>query len=287
MLFASYEERCLSVAKEAANANFAGNVLIYFCDDISDQGSKEHLQKMQSLFDSCEIAPVQYTSPISMIHHAAEFSFQERVLVDITCFNRENFFSFLWASKFGIMTFPQLSFAYTRANSYGDWLSRDYGAAHNIIGFGGTRSPHTFRHLICCVGFESERAMHIVVGLEPSSLTLAVGTNPPKDAFVERNNSDIQRVFGNQDFEITEINLADPNKCLRQLEQIVEMVPDNNSIHIAPFSNKMSCLAIYSMWLARPDIRIWNAQPTTYNVVDYSAGVKSTEYLTVIWNEIT
>ena len=45
VLFASYEERCLSIAKEAANANFAGNVLIYFRDDISDQGSKSISRK--------------------------------------------------------------------------------------------------------------------------------------------------------------------------------------------------------------------------------------------------
>jgi hypothetical protein len=206
-----------------------------------------------------------------------------KVIVDATCFNRENLFAFLWATRTGVHYFPEIVFSYTAPGSYGTWLSARYGPAHNIIGFAGASTGGAGRHLICCVGFESERANRVIQALEPSSVTLALGTKPTREEFLQRNRTAVIEVVGSSRFEVREINVVDPQECLDNLRALA-LEHSSDAIHIAPFNTKLSCLAIYGLWLENKQIRIWNAQPGSYNLADYSKGVGAARFFAARWD---
>ena len=52
-------------------------------------------------------------------------------------------------------------------------------------------------------------------------------------------------VLGSSRFEVREIDVVDPGKCLEDLERIVH-AHRSDAIHVAPFNTKLSCLAVYA-----------------------------------------
>lgn len=286
VLFASYESRCLRVAKQLAESEFDGEVLIFYCDDIKSGLVYENLIQFDKVLGGkCKKIPISFVNPEPVITAARKIGSRNSLLIDVTCFNRENLFPFLWASRIGIDVCPSLQFAYTAPQKYGSWLSRDYHMAHNLLGFGGGFISGGNRNLMCLVGYEANRALAVIETAEPSSVILALGSIPTRSEFDKRNRTSVLEVLGSNNFRIEQINVTDPQICLNDLSRILKAQHPAASFHIAPFNTKLSCVAVYALWLKNPSIRIWNALPERYNVRGYSKGDTDPRYFNVVWTE--
>jgi hypothetical protein len=288
VLFASYEDRCLRIPRELSAAGYSGQVVVFYCDDLPSAAIKTNLDAIRALFpNSSTLRPVSFRDSSRIINAARTTNWSQCAIIDISCFNRENLFPFLWAVRLGIDIFPSWVFGYSAPEKYGSWLSRDYEPAHNIIGFSGGLAFSGKRHLIAVVGYESDRALKVIRALEPSSVTLAIGTVPTKAEFLLRNREAVREVLGSSNFELREVDVSHPERSADTLLKIVEDFRTENSLHFAPFSTKLSCLAIYALWQRDRGIRIWNAQPQIYNVLDYTKGSCAPRFFEVSWEHLS
>jgi len=285
VLFASYEARCVEVARALAKSGYHGEVRVYFCQDLLCDATRRNLATIESAFGRSVMAvPVSYVDPLPMVRSTTETQWSRSVLIDVTCFNRGNLFPFLWASGLGIRSYPEVTFAYTAPREYGTWLSREYEPPTNLLGFPGSSVFAEDRVLICLVGFETDRALSVIRAVEPSRVILTVGTIPTRAEFVARNRHAVEQVHGSAQYEIREIDVSHPGRSLTGLMEITDKIPSESAVHCAPFSTKLSCLGLWGLWLARHQmVRVWNAQPRMYNLRDYSKGGTSPRYFRLEW----
>jgi hypothetical protein len=284
ILFASYEERCVRVAQDLSSSTFDGQALIFYNQDSTSERVLKNLDRIEALLNrSCQRMPVSVRDPEAMLTAVAATCIPSSLFVDITCFNRENLFPFLWGCRLGIDIFPSVQFGYSAPAKYGTWLSRDYLAPHNIVGFGGALEFSRERALICIVGYEAKRAIAVIQSSEPSSITLVTGSIPNAKEFAEQNYAVVLAAAGSSNFEIREINVIDPQRSLEDLTAIVGEKAKDAALHIAPFNTKLSCLAVYALWLENQDIRIWNSLPEVYNIRGYSRGHTQPRYFRAQW----
>jgi len=284
ILFASYERRSITVAKNLYDSGFRGNVNVLFCEDLPPKRIKSYLDEIIHFFGNrTKMVPVSYHNPIPAIEAARNLNWTPYMLIDASCFNRGNLFPFLWSSQLGRLFTSDVTFAYSAPESYGDWLSADYGDPRNIVGFSGGLEFGRDRVLICIVGFEATRALAVIQSVEPSKVILTVGTIPTREQFCARNQHTVEELHGSKNYEIRNINVSDPGACMKDLKEILEEFPPETEISFAPFSTKLSCLAIWALWLENTKIRVWNAQPKTYNLLNYSKGSLAPRYFRVNW----
>ena len=171
------------------------------------------------------------------------------------------------------------------ARPYGDWLSRDYEAPTNFVGYPGRLDFASDRVLVCAVGYEAERALKVIEAVELSRVILLVGTKPTRKVFYEKNNAAVREVMGSSNYKILDIDVSSPQKSMDTFREIAQKLPKDMTLHFAPFSTKNTCIAIWGLWLEADHIRVWNAQPAVYNVLDFSKGSLLALYFGVKWSE--
>lgn len=286
VLFASYEDRCLRVATELAESGYQGSTVVLHCDDLGSECSSKNVQRILGILPGAVSVPVSFHDPIPAIRAAEMINWERSVLIDISCFNRGNLFPFLWSSRLGVESHSHVLFAYSSPEKYGSWLTLGYEEPHNIVGFPGGTTLSQDRILLCIVGYESERALQVIRAVEPSSVVLTVGSTPTKKAFLKRNKHVVEEVHGSSEYNVQSIDVSDPGRCLRDIEAILNSFSDSTAIHVAPFSTKLSCIAVWAYWLSNPDLRVWNAQPKTYNQLNYSKGSSAPRYFGIDWTGI-
>jgi hypothetical protein len=152
-----------------------------------------------------------------------------------------------------------------------------------MLGFGGRPGVSRERFGVCMVGYECDRAVAVIRAVEPSWVVLTVGSRPTRAEFLERNRDVVNEVLGSENYEITEIDVSDPNKSFTDLREIVNRAPANAAVYVAPLSTKLSCLAVWQLWLGQPSIRVCHAQPKSYNQLNYSKGSCPPRYFNVNW----
>lgn len=284
IFFASYEPRCVEVARRLVASGYNGRATVFFCRDLDSSAITANVETMLDLLGGhARAVPVSYSDPAGMVHAVRALPLSESVLVDVSCFNRGNLFPFLWASTWGRLQFPHITFAYAAPQNYGNWLSRDYSAPRNIVGFPGSTEFPKERLLVCVVGYEVDRALAVVAAAEPSKVVLTVGSIPTKSEFLTRNRHAVELVHGSSAYEVVPIDVSDPQECMTGLAGILASASPDTSIGIAPFSTKLSCLAIWGLWVEKPSIRLWNAQPAIYNILSYSKGSLTPRCFDVVW----
>lgn len=284
ILFASYEERCMTVPRALRDAGFHGEAAVFHCEDLPNQSTSRNLSEIVSQCGfSARPVPVSFRDPVRIIRALTTIDLKGPLLVDVSCFNRSNLFPFLWASGLGKTGRDPVWFSYSAPGKYGPWFTREYDKPTNMLGFpGGLHFPET-RVLLCAVGYETPRVLEVIKAAEPSRVILLLGTRPTRKEFEERNRQAVREVHGSTGFEIRQMDVSHPDNCLADLDTILTELGRPTGIHFAPFSTKLSCLAMWALWLTDPSIRIWNAQPKEYNILDYSKGSASPRYFRVDW----
>ena len=152
-----------------------------------------------------------------------------------------------------------------------------------MIGFGGIGLFAVNRLLICLVGYESERVQTVIDSTEPSKVILAFGSVPTKRNFLEKNVLTAITIVASENYDLMEIDVSDPNKCKNILHNLISDFPHESEINIAPFSTKLSCIALWGLWLENQEIRILNSQPNVYNELGYSKGSNHPILFKVDW----
>ncbi len=121
---ASYEGRCLSIAQELNKTGFEGEAIVLFCSDVLTVETRRNLDDLSALFPNrCKVVPITARSPNDMIAFARTTRWPSRLLIDVSCLNRENLFAFFWSLRLGMNSLPQAVFGYTSPMNYGSWLS--------------------------------------------------------------------------------------------------------------------------------------------------------------------
>ena len=86
------------MARQLVDAGYSGNALVFYSSDMAAGAVMEHLEELTSLFPSrCDIVPVTAYHPGKMIEYVRKTRWPSSLLIDVTCFNRENLFTFLWS----------------------------------------------------------------------------------------------------------------------------------------------------------------------------------------------
>ena len=98
-----------------------------------------------------------------------------------------------------------------------------------------------------------------------------------------RNKRAVEEVLESSLYEIREVDVSNLTGSIKDLREILADAPQDSTIHIASFNTKLSCLAVWALWLENSGIRIWNARPKTYNVLAYSGGSAPPRYFSVGW----
>lgn len=284
VLFASYEPRCLVLPKLLQELGYEGPVTILYCEDALTTEVRASISAMQALFPSKAILrAVSVSDPVPAIYSGQALKGNRSVIVDVTCFTRENLFTLLWGWRLGWDSKPHIIFGYCPAEKYGPWLTRDFEHPHNIVGFGGFAGFQPVRNLLCLVGFDADRALKMIEYLEPTRTILGLGSNPTRSEFVEQNSSAVRAVSAQQGGEIRELPVSDPEATVGHLIELIGSLGDPKTISVAPFNNKLSCLATYFVWLSNRDLRICNVIPKSYNHLSYSAGFLAPIFFGVEW----
>lgn len=285
VLFASFESRGVAVARELASAGYRGPVHALYCADAKSESVSDQLATFNSLFPGNVLEHgMSVLDPRPALDFGQFLSRYSSPLVDVTCFTRENLFALLRGWELGISSFPGVVFGYTAATDYGAWLCRDFRIPHNIVGYAGLTDLSSSRPLVCVVGFDADRAQQLIQHLEPTGVTIVLGGNPSREQFEKRNRKAIELLVGQGDFAITQIDVSSPQTATSQLLAILEQVDDpTRTTHLAPFNNKLSCLAVFACWLQRRNIRVWNALPTSYNLSNYSSGAELSKWFAATW----
>ena len=182
---ASFEERCLSVARSVA-AKTKDVVIVRNDSYVSTE--ERNYKALQSLFGGEGYdAAVSSLSPTATAD-ALKSEVVSRippngtVLVDITTFTHEHLLILMALIRRAPVGLGKVIFAYTGAEEYSTntdekdvWLSHGVTSVRSILGYPGNMVPSRKLHLIVLVGFESERARSVIEILEPARLSLGVG----------------------------------------------------------------------------------------------------------------
>jgi hypothetical protein len=280
--FASYEDRCVAVALDQADGK-TGSASILHCEDIPSPQMAANLLRLQEICgDQGTSCRVSSTDPRPIIEFSMGLASIPAVLVDVTCFTRANLLTLLWAWDANHTDDQQIVFSYCPPDHYGPWLSRDFGTPHNIVGFSGPAAFARDRTLVCLVGFDSDRAWELIRYLEPTRVVLGVGT-PTRAEFESQNRDAIAEVLSHCDAQIVEIPVTDPSRTQEVLDALIAAEKSDDCVHVAPFNNKLSCLAAFSVWQKHPAIRMWNVLPAGYNYKGYSVGHRQPRYFRASW----
>src|SRR5688572_20250984 len=94
VLFASYEERCVGVSEDLMQQGWRGRVYILHNTDVASERRVKNLRKLKIMWPRASLVGLSVKRPTPMLRFVNKFIWDRRILVDITCFNRENLFAF-------------------------------------------------------------------------------------------------------------------------------------------------------------------------------------------------
>ena len=206
----------------------------------------------------------------------------QRVLVDITTFTHETLLIAVQLLSRFFSSRDEVRFVYTIAAEYDPgtppedkWLSKGIEHVRSILGFPGTLLPGRDTHLILLHGFETERSKNLIAEFEP--VLLSLGKPQEATPIASRHYAANRRVhaevldYAKNVADVREFSFTtdEPEACAEALcaEAIVE---ENSNVIVAPMNTKISTLGALLAARRLPRIQLCYAQPSTYNVRNYS-----------------
>ncbi|MCY4348118.1 MAG: hypothetical protein OXC17_15210 [Aestuariivita sp.] len=210
-----------------------------------------------------------------IVSELAELDDQISVLLDITCFRREELLILVRSvvNYFNRTRLEKTYFVYSVASSMGTWLSNSVREVRPVIGYPGDVSITKKTHLILLAGVEYHRALAVIQAYEPYSISL--GTVPEDQAVnseIFKRNEEL-RVWLKRNFEQVlqtfHFPATDPMALKCQLRKFISEFSDYNVV-IAPLNTKLSTLAAGALAVSKPEIQLCYAEVNVYNAGDYS-----------------
>lgn len=204
----------------------------------------------------------------------------QNILIDMTTFTHETLLVLLKIvclyskvnDKVQFIYNSAKSYCYNKSNDEDMWLSKGLKDKRNVLGYAGSFKPYQKLHFIVLVGYEIERAKHLIESLEPDLLSLALGRR------LESINSNIYSVnkFKYENLKtiydkVNEFDFSciDPSKTRIDLLDYIDQYPNYNVV-LSPMNNKISTLGCGLAAIKKGDIQILYSRANTYNTECYS-----------------
>ena len=285
---ASYESRCLSIAKNLLLPKDAHAVIFVNRDFLSV--AKDNLKSLEGIFErhhkSYEVYQLDTCNPLFTSDQIVK-GFTDllktkdvrRFVIDVTSFTRE---SLLIMLKYFHYFKPEgviVDLVYSNAKEYsvGDsvekkWLSSGHKEVRSVLGYPGLLLPSKQNHLIVLVGFENDRALTLVHECEPAKITLGIPdetewpTSPHQDTNIDRLLR-LKNVVGKvNDFTFRGY---DAKATKSSIQKIINQDHKYNTI-IAPMNTKISTIGAAMVALEDENLQICYSQADAYNIANYS-----------------
>jgi hypothetical protein len=284
---ASFETRCLSVAKNVDSCIIGHTMLIYNSECLTY--IKPNRDELENIFDNkSTLVEFRQSDPIFSADNI-KMSLTELVtrgtgysiLLDITTFTHEILLILIRLFQI-VCPNADIMCIYANASEYNStskndekWLSKGVGEIRSVLGYSGNMLPVQKTHLIVIVGYEFERAASIINTLEPNSLSLGYGrsTNATTEKNKEANEHYLnlvrQMAASYSDITQFEIKCDDPFETYNELTKQVSLKKDKNVL-IVPLNNKISTLGVAFAAIKNSNIQLCYAPALIYNYINYS-----------------
>ena len=274
---ASFETRSTQISNAVSGSRPKGKLVFY--SENESKSARMHRDEMKN--DTTLMIPLTTRDPLATdaemknaISVLLNDYTDEHLLVDITCFRREELLILIRILRSYKDIKPEkIQFAYIAAERMGDWLSKNPRSTRSVVGFPGDMDPLRPTHLIVLLGFEDHRVKEIINSYEPKNISLGISTleGAVSGHLHERNLKTRDHLithFGNItrnfDFSATE-----PSNVMKVLGELVELRSDHNSI-IAPLHTKLSTLGAGMFALRFPKVQLCYTEVEEYNTKDFS-----------------
>ncbi len=286
---ASFEERSFSVASSIKNLPLE-KVVVYATEDchprIIDVASdiRKHFDDQASIVITRMRDPLFTANAMAKsVRHIKNHGVQD-ILIDITTFTHEMLLILLKLLSDYRDHFSRVTCVYTSAQDYslGDpkerkWLSKGCREVRSVFGFPGQLLPGRPTCLIVLVGFEHERAMQMIVEMDPQHLLLGRGI--PSDEHLTHESHGAPMVYFHKllkdmvssrgSVESFEFSCNEPYQTTQFLLNQIQRTNSYNHI-VVPLNTKISTVAIAQAALKNAKLQVCYAEPETYNFAAYS-----------------
>lgn len=288
---ASFEERCLGVAKNIDKSNVQ-HVLI-FSNEKNHDLVKPNREALKAIFIGSRIEnpELQIGKPLD----AGDIFFSTAIaaikatvglaVVDVTTFTHEQVLILFRQIEMNKLQ-SRVVFCYVGAGEYSvglpvekKWLSRGVLQVRSVLGYSGLMLPSRRLHLVVLVGFEHERAQAVIERYEPAILSLGLGhpTQSVNETLYGVNKAFFDRVqrFADstastlRDVNKFEFSCIDPRLCSDAINGHIAQYPGYN-VALCPMNTKLSTLGAALTVTKNPEIQLCYAQAAEYNVDGYS-----------------
>lgn len=282
----SYEERCLSVAKNIDSSKIA-HAIIAYNKEIAEQIGTNH-KKLCSFFKNKHSkVELSLNDPVLTADNLRReieqrIEGKDNVIIDITTFTHESLLILLKVFKLITNDKVSIKLFYSDAKDYFNssntdeqWLSKGIDCIRTILGFPGEVFSSRETHLIVLVGFENTRAYSLIQDYSPDYLSLGYGTVDGSISVEHQKFNEKFHSLVNDSASISyNVNnfIFDCNNSQKTRQAIAEQIikfPDTNVV-LAPMNTKISTVGVFLAACENESIQLCYAQPSRYNYDNYS-----------------
>lgn len=277
--FASFEERCTTLASYLDISKLVRAYVFRNCDTPMDNYNLKYFQILQMKLKhetlAYEEVKISLLSPVSLadslyrtIQDVINYNIRN-LLIDISAFTHEALLMLLKTLSLFQNSFDRIILIYNGASAYAEWLSKGCKNIRNVIGFPGRFNPSYKDHMIVLTGFEKERATQLVELFEPDILSIGNGSEPTDQNHLktmEDMKKEFESWFGNLGVTWTSFDFSCSN-ILTTVDRIREEIKDEQeNIVLVPLNTKLSTISAALVALQNERIQVVYPIPEIYNL---------------------
>ncbi|ELV8766804.1 hypothetical protein [Vibrio vulnificus] len=203
-----------------------------------------------------------------------------KAVIDITCIPQLILYSIICQLHMLELN-DKVLFAYTGASEYSiDSISSSdssYNKISTVLGYPGISKPScNEQHLILMVGFDFDLAKTLIRDLEPTSLSLGVGTSAYQGGFEDINTDYLNQIKSFASTQISmdkistfEFSCSDYKDAKESISQEIE-VHNNKNVVLCSMNTKVSSIAAAMASLENETVKVCHIEPMFRNISDYS-----------------
>ena len=282
--FASFEKRCLAVAKSLPHDQVVKAYIVRNCESEMAKYNENNYSALNRLFkgklsniDVNLREPILIAEAMFQLIDEIIYSNTKRIVIDITTFTHEALLILINAVYLNRNCFDAVFVVYNGAAKYASWLSKGCKEVRNVIGYPGIIRPAEKDHLIILTGYEQERATKLVELIEPDFISLGNGIDP-----VDCHHNTTMKKWRNKfakwsknfqgaNIESFDFSCSDIGNTVKTLNSIIDNNPSHNFI-LVPLNTKLSTISAALVALNNKNIQICYPIPETYNMRYSTAG---------------
>ncbi|WP_027670516.1 hypothetical protein [Rheinheimera baltica] len=202
--------------------------------------------------------------------------YSERTLIDISAINHESLL-ILNAILHEYCLSEKVQFIYVGAATYSNVISQGVKSIRSVLSYPGTFLPSKpLHHLVILVGFEFDRAKELIQELEPTSISLGIGTeaygevlfaenqrvSEKLQSFIESIGGAYRNNVNTFTFSCSDV-LSAKNSILQEVSKY-----SNSNITLSPMNTKISTLAAGAAAIENDLIKLCYVEPLETSTVN-------------------